>query len=117
MSWSEKFSKIAARIKPPAQTQPTPKPQANPQMVLEAGIITSLAIDYLAAKTTPQASASFELTPDDATGWNYAKEQADAARRRAIQCLREDLQNRSKNSRNEFDRVRGNKHESWGYER
>lgn len=117
MNWRDNFSKIAGRIKDPERTQPSAAVQADPQAVLEAGIITPSVIDHVAAKTAARATPSLELTPDDPHGWSFAKEQADAARRRAIQYMREDLRNFAQKTRGDFDQARGRRDQNQGHER
>ncbi|MEO1361013.1 MAG: hypothetical protein AAFU81_11795 [Pseudomonadota bacterium] len=117
MSWRETFSKIAGRLKAPERSLPSFAAKPDPQAVLEAGIITPGVIDHLTARTAPRAAAEMTLTPDDPQGWSFARQQADTARRRAIQYMREDLQNFAQKTRRDFDQARGRKEQDQGYER
>lgn len=117
MSWRDTFSRVSARIKDPERPQPAAVPKADPQAVLEAGIITPGVIDHVASKTAPRPAPEMTLTPDDPQGWSFAKEQADAARRRAIQYMREDLRNCAQKTRGDFDQARGRREQDQGYER
>lgn len=117
MSWRDMFSRVSARINAPERAQPAAVPKPDPQAVLEAGIITPGVIDHLKARTAPRTAPEMALTPDDPQGWSIAREQADAARRRAIQYLREDLRNCAQKTRSDFDQARKQREQDQGYER